>query len=86
MKTKRTFVFITLFFPLIVYAQTYTIKGVITDEKGRPASNAKVVAPGSDNYSITNESGEFILNNVPAGKTQLEVIPTQKQPLTYNIA
>lgn len=78
MKLKHLLVITILVLPFLGYAQKYTIKGVVTDEKGQPASKAKVVAPGSDNSTITNESGEFILKDVPAGITNLEVYPDKK--------
>ncbi len=77
MKLKRLLGIVILISPFFGFAQTYNIKGVITDEKGHPASNAKVVAPGSNNSTTTNESGEFNLNGVPAGATNLEVFPDQ---------
>ena len=77
-----------VFFPLcslFTSAQTYTIKGVILDEKGVPAQNTKVGVPGSGNSTKTNESGEFILKNVPAGITNFEVVPENSSATKVNI-
>src|SRR5689334_11538221 len=73
MNLKRIIFFGLLLIPFISFGQTYTIKGVVTDEKGKPAPNAEVSVPGSGNSTTTNEAGEFILNNVPAGVTNLSV-------------
>ncbi|CAN5571501.1 TonB-dependent receptor [soil metagenome] len=78
MKLKFLPVILLLIFPFTSFAQKYTIKGVITDENGKPAPNTKVALPGSNNSTTTNESGEFILNDVPAGTTKLDVSPAEK--------
>ncbi|MEO8085511.1 MAG: TonB-dependent receptor [Bacteroidota bacterium] len=78
MKLKFLPVILLLIFPFSSFAQKYTIKGVITDENGKPAPNTKVALPGSNNSTTTNESGEFILNDVPAGTTKLDVSPVEK--------
>jgi hypothetical protein len=85
MKLKRLLAAIFLFFPLLNFAQTYNIKGVITDENGKPAPNTKVSVPGSSNSAVTNEAGEFILNDVPPGTTNLEVNPEKASKVKVRI-
>jgi len=85
MKLKRIFIALFLLIPLFNFAQSYTIKGVITDENGKPAPNARVSVPGSTNSAVTNEAGEFILNNVPQGVTNLEVTPEKESKVKMKI-
>jgi len=81
MNLKRLLIAIFLLFPLLNFAQSYTIKGIITDENGKPAPNTRVAVPGSSNFVVTNEAGEFVLNNVPPGITNLEVTPEKEAKL-----
>ncbi len=75
MKLKRLLTAFVLLLPFGIFAQSYTIKGVIVDEKGKPAPHTKVGVPGSNTSTTTNDKGEFILNNVAAGTTNLKVTP-----------
>jgi TonB-dependent starch-binding outer membrane protein SusC len=47
--------------PLLGVAQTRTITGKVTDEKGNPVVNASVQIKGSEEGTTTNEQGEFSL-------------------------
>ena len=86
MKINRiNYFLLLLLFPLFSIAQTYTIKGIITDETGKPAPHAKVAVPGTNNSTTTNDSGEFILNNVPKGVTNLEVIQEKKEKTSIKV-
>ena len=78
MRLNRLLLTLLLIFPLFSFSQSYTIKGTITDDNGKPLSNTKVAVPGTSNYTITNEEGEFILNGVPKGITNLEVTPEKE--------
>ncbi|WP_114938792.1 SusC/RagA family TonB-linked outer membrane protein [Mucilaginibacter endophyticus] len=44
------------------YAQTVTLKGKVTDEKGEPIAGASVKIKGTNAGSVTNGSGLFSLN------------------------
>lgn len=84
MQLKRLLLPLLFVFPLFNYAQTYTIKGIVSDEQGKPAVNAKVAVPGSDISTVTNDAGEFILNGVPAGTANLEVTQQNKTKKNYS--
>jgi len=86
MKLKPLLAILLLIFPLLICAQSYTIKGVVTDENGQPAANTKVTVPHSDISTTTNESGEFVLKNVPAGVTDLEVGSSIKTKTSVKIS
>src|SRR5688572_21685257 len=85
MKYKRHFFAIYLLFPLFTFAQSYTIKGVITDESGKPVPNTKIAVPGSSNSTVTDEAGEFTLKEVPAGVTNFEVTPEKESKVKVKI-
>src|SRR5690242_7148159 len=84
MKFNRLILVLFLFFLVFTFAQ-YTIKAVVTDENGKPASNAKVAVPGSNTSTTTNEAGEFILKGVPSGTANLEVTPERKDKPTLKV-
>lgn len=49
-------------------AQTGTIKGVLQDEEtGQPVIGGNVILKGTTNGSLTDEDGNFVISNVPAG-------------------
>ncbi len=78
MKLKLLTVYLILIIPFFSFGQQYIIKGTITDDKGVPVPNARVSAPGSDVSTTTNETGEFILKNLPSAVTNLEIQPEPK--------
>jgi TonB-linked SusC/RagA family outer membrane protein len=41
-----------------------TVKGKVTDEAGKPVAGATVTIKGSSRFTMTNEQGEFTLDNV----------------------
>lgn len=49
-----------------VYAQTGTIRGKITDTLGGPLPGVSVAIKNTKTGTSTNQSGEFVLNGVPA--------------------
>src|SRR6185369_4937885 len=53
-------------------AQNRTITGKVTDEKGSPLSNAKILIQGTNNGTSTKSDGSFSLS-VPSGATALSV-------------
>ena len=48
--------------PFLLYAQSRTITGTVTDEKGDPLVSVSVVEKGTSNGTSTNEKGQFSLN------------------------
>src|SRR3989337_3346332 len=49
-----------------VHAQTGTIRGKITDTVGSPLPGVSVSIKNTKTGTSTNQSGEFVLNGVPA--------------------
>lgn len=43
-----------------------TIRGKVTDEKGNPLPSVSVVVPGTPFGAMTNETGDYVINRVPA--------------------
>ena len=72
---KRIIIFIILFFPSIILAQTNTIKGIVKDRLGSPLSYVNIIAK-SENindkmvFAISDDEGRYRLeleqNNVYA--------------------
>lgn len=72
MKKKLLFLLV-IFLPLISFAQTATIRGIVKDEAGQPVSKAKVSLTGSSIQTVTDSVGAYELKNVPFGKNVIEV-------------
>lgn len=52
------------------FAQNITVKGTVTSaEDGLPVAGASVFVQGTTNGSVTDESGQYTLMNVPTGST-----------------
>jgi len=64
----------------------YQISGTVVCMAGAPVENATVVINNS--FSLTNEYGEFLIKNVPAGNYTLKVVHrkyyTLQQPVYVN--
>lgn len=70
---KRTL--ITLAWLLMLWSGMYaqkTIQGVVVDESGQPVPGASVLISGTNQGTITDTDGNFILENI-ASTTELEV-------------
>ncbi|MBK7850000.1 MAG: TonB-dependent receptor [Bacteroidetes bacterium] len=74
MRSQKKLLFILcLFFPILTFAQTATIKGTVTDESNRPVNGAKISIKSSGHSTTTDSTGAFILQNVPYGKMQMDI-------------
>lgn len=76
MKICATFIVILLFSSQVLYAQyTQTIKGTIRDKESRiPLIGVAVaVRTAEAKGAVTNDAGEFIIEEVPVGKHSLQV-------------
>lgn len=67
---KKLFLFICLL-PTLLFAQTGTIKGIVTTVDGKPVAHASVVLKGSSLGTQSNEAGTFILSQVKTGQYSL---------------
>src|SRR5206468_8874057 len=63
-----------------------TITGRVTQDGGRPLSDARVLAIGTSLSTSTNDSGQFTLKNAPAGTVQLQVLRVGFQSLKKQVA
>jgi len=66
-------ILVLLFSSQILMAQTGTIKGIVTDDGGTSLPGANILITGTETGTVTNNSGTFTLDNVPAGEQTLEV-------------
>lgn len=56
-----------LFFSINLFAQQQTVKGNVKDVMGEPVIGASVLEKGTNNGTITNLDGDFVLPNVGPG-------------------
>jgi hypothetical protein len=63
-----------LLLPVVSFAQTATVKGVLTDDLNNFIGGATVQLSGTSWSVITGETGTFELSNVAYGTYQLEVL------------
>jgi len=62
---KKLLFGILLLFPLQLFSQSKTISGLVTDVQGEPLIGVSVMVQNSKSGTVTNNDGNFILNNVP---------------------
>ena len=69
------------------YAQTVTLKGKVTDEKGEPIVGASVKIKNTSAGSVTNGSGMFSINYTGQGTLIVTAIgfTTQEVKLTGQV-
>lgn len=73
-----------LFFSLGALAQSRTITGYVTDQSNVPVQNASVVEKSSNQGTVTDENGRFVLT-VPAGATTLVISHTAMETVEVPI-
>ena len=61
------YLFLLLFLPQLVLAQTATVRGTVRDRDGKGVPFASVVVPGLTQGTTATETGTFALPNLPAG-------------------
>ena len=66
-KCRILMIGLVLFFFNAVYvsSQYRTLKGTVTDEHGKPVTNALVTAKGTELSVTTDEDGNYLLESVP---------------------
>jgi iron complex outermembrane receptor protein len=82
LKLFATILFLTLC--STSFAQTATIKGIVTTTDNKPVAAATVRVKGTKKVTITNNEGSFTLENIQAGNHVLEISsvgykPTEKE-------
>ena len=74
MRSKKTLLFIlSLFLPFLTFAQTGTVKGIVTDEGNHPVNGARISIQSTEHSTTTDSTGAFILKDVPYGTQKLEI-------------
>lgn len=63
--TKMLGVLLLAVIPLCAYAQNTTVKGSVLDATGQPVIGAGVVQQGTNNGTVTDLDGKYVLT-VPA--------------------
>ncbi|QPH39045.1 TonB-dependent receptor [Pedobacter endophyticus] len=58
---------ITVFISSLLYGQTGIIKGTLTTSNGKPAAHVSIVFEGTGKGTVSDVSGNYILNDVKAG-------------------
>ncbi len=82
---KKLLFILSIFLPLISFAQTATLRGIVKDEAGRVISKAKVKIQGTSIETFTDSIGAYELKNVPFGKVVLEVSDGSSVLFTQNV-
>lgn len=68
---RVTLVVLHFFIPLFLFAQTRTISGKVSDEKGVPLAAVSVIVKGTNTGTQTDASGNFSLPVAGTGKVKL---------------
>lgn len=61
MSMRITLVVLHFFIPFLLFAQTRTIRGTVSDDKGAPLTGASVLVKGTSNGTQTDATGNFKL-------------------------
>lgn len=70
---KRLILFIgTILLPILMFAQTINVKGVVLDEQGVPMPGSTIVVSGTTKGTMSDLDGRFFLNGIKKG-TKLEI-------------
>jgi hypothetical protein len=92
---KQKFQFLTFFvlygvFHLGAQQITQTMRGTVVDKISQgplPGAIVQLVAPGQQRSSITNENGQFVLDQVPVGKQSIKITYTgYKEAFMQNLS
>ena len=62
-----------ILFPVFIFSQTGTVRGIVYDEVLEPAMGASIIIKNSDFYSVSDFHGLFVMPNIPFGEYTLEV-------------
>ena len=68
---KIVLIFFVLFLLLKVNAQNQ-VKGKVTDKNNQPLIGATVFLPELNKGTTTNQSGEYLISNIPGGKMKIQ--------------
>ena len=56
--------FLFLFNSFYIFAQTYSISGIVMDEDGKPLIGVNVVLTGTGRGAATDEKGKYEISNL----------------------
>lgn len=69
----------------IDFTTTGSVSGNLIDTNSEPIQNAHVYIIGSPFYTVTNNSGSYTINEIPAGSYKIEFIYEYRDELNNNI-
>lgn len=77
---RMLFLFVSLAFFGMSWAQTKTVSGVVRDAAGEPIIGASVVVSGTSTGTVTDLSGKYVINVSPSAKNlEFSYVGMQKQ-------
>lgn len=82
---KSGFIIFSFLFSLCALAQNGTISGSLMFENNQPASDVLVLLQGTQKSAVTNEKGQFQINNVLFGSYVLVTNSLEAQNIVHNI-
>ena len=66
--------FAVLWLPFTAYLQTQNIRGTVKDKISLQAlEGASITIPGTNAGTVTNNTGQFVISNVPVGRIALQI-------------
>lgn len=66
-------IFLLILFPFSLFAQTATVRGLMTDNAGNPVSGAEIKIKNTTLNSVSDTAGKFNIKNVPYGNYDFEI-------------
>jgi iron complex outermembrane receptor protein/outer membrane receptor for ferrienterochelin and colicins len=86
---KSLLIIVSIFFTVVLYAQTSTIQGTLKDKAGDPLEYIAIAIKGTKKATLTDSLGHFQFNNIAYGKytliVQYEAAP-KEEVVTVNSA
>lgn len=86
---KHSFLFLISLITLTSLAQSTprgSIRGTVVTADGQPAAFVNVILKGTNRGSSTDEGGQFVVKNVPAGPQTLRISLIGYQPEEQTVA
>ena len=66
---RLLFVFVL---PLNLFGQTASVKGIISDDSGKPVSGVQIKIKGKNYSALSGSTGNFQMQNIPYGEYEFE--------------
>jgi iron complex outermembrane receptor protein len=82
---KIYFIIWYLIISTVLFAQSYSFKGIVVDEHNHPLPGANIVLEEKSLHSVADENGQFELNQLSAGTYTLRITFVGYEPYQQNI-